>query len=90
MDYYYGTALITLGGDVRIRVNPENIQGDEVMELEMLLAHQVGFNRKPIMRNRWTTLVSGRPDQRPEVIGSKVYLNINGEERVFRFNQSDK
>ena len=35
------------------------------------------------MRSDWRTLVSGRPDQRPEVMGSKVYLNINGEERAF-------
>lgn len=93
MDYYYGTA-ITIGGEIRIRVKPENIQGDEVMELEMPWAHQVGFTgrynvRKPIMEKKWTTLVSGRPNQSPSVYGSRVCLNINGEEKIFHFNQSE-
>ena len=94
MDYYYGKA-ITMGGEIGIRVKPENIQGDEVMELEMPLAHQVEFTGrynvgKPIMEKKWTTLVSGRPNQNPSVYGSKVWLNINGEEKVFHFNQSNR
>ena len=93
MDYYYGKA-ITMGGEIGIRVKPENIQGDEVMELEMPLDHQVGFTGrhfgKPIMQKKWTTLVSGRPNQRPNVYGSKVWLNINEEEKIFHFNQSNR
>ena len=63
MDYYYGMA-ITMNGKIRIRVKPENIQGDEVIELEMPLAHPVGFTGrynvgKLIMEKKWTTLVSG-------------------------------
>ena len=92
MNYYYGTA-ITIGGEITIRVKPENIRGDEVIELEMPLPHQVGFTGgrnfgKPIMEKKWTSLVSGRPDQLPAVYGSKVHLDINGEIKVFRFNQS--
>ena len=90
MNYYYGTVEIALGGKVEVRVKPEHIEGDTVTELEIQQPYQAGFNRTPRMRSDWRTLVSGRPDQRPEVIGSKVYLNINGEEKVFRFNQSDR
>ena len=39
-NYYYGTA-ITIGGEIKIRVKPENIQDDEVKELEMPLAHPI-------------------------------------------------
>ena len=95
MNYYYGRAITSPGGDIKIRVKPKNIQGDEVMELEMPLPHQVGFTGrynvgKPIMQNKWTTLVSGRPNQGPVIIGSQVWLNIDGEEKVFLFNQSNR
>lgn len=94
MNYYYGTA-ITMGGEITIRVKPENIQGDEVKELEMPLPHQVGFKGgrgfgKPILEKKWTTLVSGRPNQLPVVYGSEVQLDIHGEIKVFRFNQSSR
>ena len=90
MDYYYGTA-ITIGGEITIRVKPENIQGDEVKELEMPLAHPVADGRRfgPVqMEKKWTTLVSGRPNQQPVVYGSQVQIDINGKIKVFRFNQS--
>lgn len=93
-NYYSGTA-ITIGGEITIRVKPENIQDDEVKELEMPLSHQVDFAGgrtfgKPIMEKIWTTLVSGRPNQSPVVYGSAVQLNINREIKVFRFNQSGR
>ena len=93
-NYYYGTA-ITIGGEITIRVKPENIQDDEIKELEMPLSHQVGFAGgrtfgKPIMGKKWTTLVSDRPNQLPVVYGSTVQLNINGEIKVFHFNQSGR
>ena len=91
-NYYYGTA-ITIGGEIKIRVKPENIQDDEVKELEMPLAHPIADGRtfgKPQMEKRWTKLVSGRPNQLPVVYGSTVHLNINEEIKVFRFNQSGR
>ena len=94
MDYYHGRTL-TILGDRDIRVEPKNIQGNEVMELEMLLPHPAGLIEgktfgKSVTENRWTTLVSGRPNQTPAVRGSKVLLDIDGEERGFRFNQSNR
>ena len=75
MNYYYGTA-ITIGGEITIRVKPENIQGDEVIELEMPLSHQVGFTGgrtfgKPIMKKNGHPSYLVDQNQLPVVYGFK-------------------
>ena len=92
MDYYYGTAL-TIGGDIEIRVNPENILGDAVLELEMRLPHVVGHTGThnvdtPAMKDKWVRHC--KTGGSPAIYGSKVQLDIDGEKREFRFISSDE
>lgn len=92
MEYYYGTAL-TIGGDIKIRVKPDNIQGGEILELEMLLSRVVGHKGRynvgsPISETNWETRRS-KTGGMPGIYGSRVTLDIDGEQREYRFINSE-
>ena len=84
MNYYYGTAFVTIQGDVKVRVNPNEIEGDNIKKCEMSLPHGRFTGGKTIMEYKWTPV---SPQGPPYIIGGKITLNIDGVNQTFQFRK---